>query len=159
MQRLIYLDRIIIPPRQLLELSNWVEDLTQIQMEKLAPYFQAYSAEAGTMILKEGEPSGFFGLICEGAVDVVKESSSGRFKKLKTLQKGKAFGEMAFFDHNPSSTSIIVKERTILLIMEDRSFEALCADSPYIALKVTVNLIRTVSSRLRETSGKLIDLI
>jgi CRP-like cAMP-binding protein len=159
MQRLIYLDRIAVPSRQLLELSTWVEDLSQAQIERLAPYFQAYSAEPGTMILKEGEPSGFFALICEGAVDVVKESTSGQFKKLKTLEKGKAFGEMAFFDHHPSSTSIIVREKAILLVMEEYQFDTLCADSPFIALKITVNLIRTVSSRLRETSGKLIDLI
>jgi len=159
MQRLIYLDRIATPPRHLLELSNWVEDLTPLQIERLAPYFQAYSAQPGTMILKEGDPSGFFCLICEGVVDVVKENSSGKFKKLKTLEQGKAFGEMAFFDHNPSSTSIIVKQAATLLIMEECDFDSLCTDSPFLALKVTINLIRTISSRLRETSGKLIDLI
>ncbi len=159
MQRLIYLDRITTSPKQLLELSDWVDDLTTLQTESLAPYFQAYAAQPGTVILKENKPAGFFCFICEGAVDVIKENSAGKFKKLKTLEKGKAFGEMAFFDHIPSSASIVVKQQATLLIMEERDFESLCIDFPYLALKITINLIRTLSSRLREASGKLIDLI
>lgn len=43
--------------------------------------------------------------------------------------------------------------------MDNHAFDTLSDQSPYIELKVTIKLIRTVSSRLRETNGKLVDLM
>lgn len=160
MERIDLLDRSnSLSALELLEKSNWLTDLMPLQMEELAAFFQPYSAAPGTIILMEGEAIHFFCLICEGEVDVVKENSLGKLKKLKTFGRGKIIGEMAFFDHGPSSATIIVKQQAILLIMDVDSFKTLCIQSPYIAISIMTNLIRTISGRLRETSGKLIDLL
>jgi|SRR5579885_163331 CRP/FNR family transcriptional regulator len=159
MQRLNYLNRSDLPIHELIQNSTWFDDVNPHYLEKLIPFFQPYSAPTGTIILKEGEPTNYFCLICTGIVDVVKESSSGKLKKLKTLGPDKIVGEMAFFDRGPSSTSVIAKTPAVLLVMDYDSFESLSANSPYIALNITIKLIRTISFRLRETSGKLIDLI
>lgn len=159
MHRLTYLNKSDIPIHELIQNSTWFDDINPSHLENLIPFFEPYSAPTGTIILKEGEPTNYFCLICSGLVDIVKESSSGRLKKLKTLGPDKILGEMAFFDLGPSSTSVIAKTSTILLVMDKASFDSLCATSPYIALHITIKLIRTISVRMRETSGKLIDLI
>lgn len=159
MERLNLLDRTKTSTLTLLDGLNWITDLAPRQVEELSLFFQPYSAEAGTIVLMEGERAHFFCLICEGSVDVVKENSSGKLKKLKTFGSGKILGEMAFFDGGPSSATIIVKEDVMLLVMDDHAFENLCAQSPLIALKVLIHLIRALSHRLRETSGKLIDYL
>lgn len=157
LEQLELLDRTKVSLEQLLNYCGWVDDLPAKQITDLAVYFQAYSAPAGTAVLREGEKTNFFAVICEGSVDVIKESSAGRLKHLKTLNLGKAIGEMAFFDHSPSSTTVVIREKALLLVMDEINFLSLCNRSPYIALNITIKLIKTLSQRLRETSGKLID--
>lgn len=159
MQRLSYLHKYDIPANLLLENSDWVNDFIQTQLELLGPFFQPYLAPAGTLILKENETTDFFCLICEGTVDIVKENSSGRLKTLKTLGANKIIGEMAFFDSYPSSASVIAKEPSTLLIMDNKSYRTLCTVSPYVALKLTIKFLVTISNRLRETNGRLIDFL
>ncbi len=159
MERLNLLDKTKISTLTLLDELNWITDLTPLQVEELSLFFQPYSAEAGTIVLMEGERTHFFCLICEGSVDVVKENSSGKLKKLKTFGSGKIIGEMSFFDGGPSSATIIVKKDVTLLVMDNHDFENLCLQSPRIALKVLIHLMRALSYRLRETSGKLIDYL
>ena len=144
---------------ELLDASEWTDDLMQNQIEILAVFFKPYLAPTDTIILKEGQQTGFFCLLCEGLVDVVKESSTGKVKKLQTFGPGKTFGEMAFFDHGPSSASVIVKEKATILIMTQHDFESLSMEAPYLALIVAIKLFRDMSFRLRETSGKLIDFL
>lgn len=159
MKRLSLLHKYDIPANQLLENSDWVSDFIQNQLNQLAAYFQPYLAPTGTIILKENEPTDFFCLICTGSVDVIKENASGRLKHLKTLGENKIIGEMAFFDRYPSSVSVIAREPSTLLIMNEESFQKLATQTPYIAMKITIKLIKTISNRLRETNGKLIDLL
>ncbi|VVC77075.1 hypothetical protein AQUSIP_24020 [Aquicella siphonis] len=159
MQRLGLLHKCDIPVEDLLENTDWVNDFIQNQIEQLAGYFQPYLAPAGTLIMKEHESTDYFCLICEGSVDVVKENASGRLKQLKTLGANKIIGEMAFFDRCPSSASVIAREPSTLLVMDEQSFEKLSSLFPYIAMKITIKLIKTISSRLRETDGRLMDLL
>lgn len=144
---------------QLLEDCGWVDDLMRPQIEQLSLFFNPYTAEANAFILKEGEENHAFYILCNGYVDIVKENTSGKVKTLQTIGPGKVFGEMAFFDHGASSASVIVKEQALLLIMSEENFNALCIESPYLALVITIKLVRAMSSRLRETSGKLIDFL
>lgn len=159
MERLTLLTKAKKDALTLLEISNWVDELSPLQIEQLAHYFQAYTAEPGTIILREGEKANFYCVICEGSVDIVKESTSGKLKKLKSLGPGKAFGEMAFFDKSTSSANVIIKERASILIMQENDFDVLCKQSPHLALTLTIKLIRILAQRLREASGKLIDMM
>ena len=158
MERTDLLERITqLSTLELLSESNWANELMPLQIEELATFFQGYSATTGTILVMEGEKINYFCLICEGYVDVVKENTFGKLKKLKSLGPGKVIGEMAFFDQSPSSATIVVKSNATLLIMTHDSFNSLCLHSPYIAIHILSNFIRTISARLRETSGKLIE--
>lgn len=148
-----------VSPAKLLKVSNWADELVTSQVERLAAFFTPYHAPARTTIISEGEPGDFFCLICDGIVEVVKEYSEGKSKVINSLGHGKSFGEMAFFDGGAASASIIVKEQATLLIMEMKNFDALCEDSSYLALMMTLKLSRIISLRLREASGKLVDLM
>ena len=159
MQRLDKLTISSIMPIQLLEGFSWTEDLTVRQVQMLAPYFSVYEASTDTAIIHEGDKVEFFGVIYEGVAEVVKENFSGSAKVLSAIRPGKTFGEMGFFDKQPASASIAVKKNAILLVMTKNDFEALASESPALALVLLIKILRGMSARLRETSGKLIDLI
>lgn len=147
------------PAATLLEISNWVEELDPSLVDELAFYFTPYAAASGTMIIQEGDKAAFFCLICEGSVEVIKETSQGDLKLLQSFGVGKAFGEVAFFDRGTCSANIIVKEATTLLVMTEEHFDLLCKEKPYAALMLTLKLMRMLTQRLRQTSNKLTDLL
>ncbi|MFZ2314844.1 MAG: cyclic nucleotide-binding domain-containing protein [Gammaproteobacteria bacterium] len=148
-----------IPSVTLLEISNWVEELPPAVVDELAFYFRPCTVAPGTMIIQEGDNADFFCLLCEGIVDVIKETASGELKLLQTLGIGKAFGEIAFFDQGSCSANVIVKEKATLLIMDQHKFDLLCKEKPYAGLVLTLKLIRMLTQRLRQTSNKLADLL
>lgn len=165
MDRLLFLEGqkllqpLHVPAVTLLELSNWVEELPPAIVDELAFYFNPCTVAPGTMIIQEGDSAAFFCLICEGLVDVVKEAASGGLKLLQTLGRGKAFGEIAFFDQGACSANVIVKEKVTLLVMDQQKFDLLCKEKPYVGLLLTLKLIRMLTQRLRQTSNKLTDLL
>lgn len=148
-----------IKTRELLESSNWTNSFTPKQIEVLARHFNAYSAPTSTIIFKEGQTNDFFALVCEGMTDITKETFSGNAKILQTMGAGKAIGEMSFFDYSPCSANVTAKIETTLLVMDREHFESLTNESPRLALEIALKVIQTISQRLRQTSGRLIDLI
>ena len=146
-------------PINLLEGFIWTDDLTMRQVQMLAPYFSVYESPFETQIIKEGEKVEYIGVLYEGSAEVVKENFSGGRKVLSSIRPGKTFGEMGFFDKQPASASIYVKPQSVLLIMTKSDFEALATESPALGLVLVIKILRGMSARLRETSGKLIDLI
>lgn len=144
---------------ELLEDFDLANDFNSIQMDRLGKYFKAYSTLKGVTILKEGQVNDTLCFLCAGSVDIVKETASGKNKILQTFGHGKIFGELSFFDRSPSSASVVTKDDATLLVLHKEDCEKLCLEAPNIALAITINLIKSIGSRLRETTGKLIDLL
>jgi CRP/FNR family cyclic AMP-dependent transcriptional regulator len=142
-----------------LDASDWVNDFNPRQLDVLANYLDCYTARINLNILTEGDINNLFCLICEGKVAVVKENRLGEAKELQTLGPGKFFGEVSFFDNGPCSASIVTQEKVTLLLFDKTGFQKFCDESPSLALIITLNLIKNISQRLRQTTGKLIDLI
>ena len=94
-------------------------------------------------------------LIARGKASVVKGDQSYGMKYLATLGPGKTFGEMALFDAEPRSASVVATEKTLLLVLTKEGFEALAAEMPQLALRLVMKLARMMSERLRKTSGAL----
>lgn len=143
--------------RQLLSDLQWGDGFNIKQIDVIAPYFFAFEVKAGADIFKEGNQYDFFALICEGNVEVIKEDHNGKPKTIATLGSGKAFGEIAFFDANPCSARIIAKTDNILLVMDKENFAKLSVDHAHLALDITIKVLKTVSQRLRQTTGRLTD--
>ncbi|MDR3476434.1 MAG: cyclic nucleotide-binding domain-containing protein [Gammaproteobacteria bacterium] len=143
----------------LLDTFDLVDGLATNHIEKLVIFLKAYSVSSGLTIIHEGEKGHFFCLVCKGQVDIVKADVKGALKTVNSLGAGKIIGEIAFFDNVTSSASVMAKQDVTLLIMDRTSFSAFCADSPYAALQITLKLLKYVSQRLRQTTGKLVDFL
>jgi CRP-like cAMP-binding protein len=143
----------------LLESSPWAHDLNASQLTILSEYFNYYSIPAKTAVMQEGERNEFFCLICEGSVDILKDNMAGESKFVQKFGPGKTFGEMSFFDNTPCSATVVTREPVYLLSISQSAFRNLCQKSPSIALQLTLNLMSHLSHRLRQTTGKLIDLL
>lgn len=111
--------------------------------------------KAGGVIVKEQSPGGMLHILIEGSVDV-KKASGDVERTLAVLREGEIFGEMSLFDGYAYSASVVAKENTSTLTIYKTDFLDLAESHPDVAFKVTVNIINTLSARLRKTSDNLV---
>jgi len=141
----------------LLETTKWADDLSRKEVEVLAGYFRLYTAEKGSVIVRESSRDVYLCLLLDGKVQVTKEGDSHAAKSLGSIGPGKTFGEMSLIDGEPRSASIIAEEAATLLVLTGDDFERLSSDVPRLAIKVLLKIAKVVSQRLRQTTGALLN--
>lgn len=123
-----------------------IVSLARICSEKVIP--------EGLAIFVENMPGESLYLVQKGAVKVSKMIAEGEEKILVVLGPDEIFGEMALLDGAPRSATARVAEDATLLCMRRSDFEALCEQNPALALKLTLNIIRIFSRRVRENNDE-----
>ncbi len=144
----------------LLDSSIWGQDLTWSEVEYMSQYFSVYDLAPKVTILKEGSKlDPFIGLIISGSVSIIKEDIHGHKKVLTRIGKGKTFGEMSVIDGLTSSATVVTATDVVLMTLVKKNFHRLIVDNPTLGSKFLYKLLRIMSARIRETSGKLIDFV
>jgi len=103
--------------------------------------------EKGQVVVKEGEAGDCFYVILSGGVEITQQ---GVF--ITSLEKGGHFGEMALIDDSPRSATVRAGKQTLLLEVKRQDFHNLISSHPTVAGRVLLNISRTLSQRLRETT-------
>jgi CRP/FNR family cyclic AMP-dependent transcriptional regulator len=103
------------------------------------------------IIFRQGERSKYAYIIESGKVGIYKENNFGKRSLVGTLKKSALFGEMGLIDKYPRSATAIALEKSKLTIVDESRFSFLCEHNP----KFIVTLIKTLTSRLRDTLGQL----
>lgn len=142
----------------LLENIDLLQGLSWRETELLGGYLQAYEAEPGCVVFREGEPGAYLCLLVRGRVRTSKQGSDGE-AQVAVEGKGRSIGEMALIDGEPRSASCEVIEQATLLLLTRTAFERLCEQHPALGCKLVLRIARLMSRRLRITSGRLIDYL
>ena len=103
------------------------------------------------IIFQQGERSKYAYIIESGKVGIYKENKYGKKSLIGILKKSDLFGEMGLIDKYPRSATAIAMEKSKLTLVDESRFSFLCEHNP----KFIVTLIKTLSSRLRDTLGQL----
>jgi len=141
----------------LLETTKWADDLSGRQAELLAGYLRVYTAEKGSVIVREGSHEVYLCLLVDGKVRVEKEGDRRVAKSLGSVGPGKTFGEMSLIDGEPRSASIIAEEAATLLVLTGDDFQSLSVEVPRLAIKILLKISKVMSQRLRQTTGALLN--
>jgi CRP/FNR family cyclic AMP-dependent transcriptional regulator len=129
-------------------------DLETDELAAVARTVRRRHSPKGAMILAQDEPGNVGFLIIDGAVDVLLESEDGRQFIVARLGPGDHFGEMALFDAEPRSATVIATADTDLLVMRRDEFLAELLRNPRIMLRMLV----TLSRRLRRADTQVASL-
>jgi len=103
------------------------------------------------IIFQQGEKSKYAYIIESGKVGIYKENNYGKKSLIGILKKSALFGEMGLIDKYPRSATAIALVKSRLTIVDESRFSFLCENNP----KFIVTLIKTLTSRLRDTLGQL----
>jgi len=96
--------------------------------------------EEGKVLIQEGRPGREFFVLVEGRVDVSRKGNS-----IDTMQSGDFFGEVALVSDAPRNATITALTRIVTLVITERDFRRLLAESPEIQRKVLVALADRLS--------------
>jgi len=114
------------------------------EIEALAPLMGGASYEAGTSIMREGEPNDRIHFILEGQVEVVKHGVC-----LICLGEGDTFGEMEFLDVMPAVATVRALVPSKVATISNHALHELSKLSMRAFAMIVMNLARDLSRRLR----------
>lgn len=106
----------------------------------------------GEVIVREGDRGDCMYVVQAGAVEVLRDDG-GRTVVLAELGAGEFFGEMAIFEHETRSATVRAKRDARILTVDRKTLLRRIQADPSLAL----NLLRTMSSRIRELDRELVD--
>ncbi|OQX56026.1 MAG: hypothetical protein B5M53_03340 [Candidatus Cloacimonas sp. 4484_209] len=126
------------------------ETLKYSSLKNLLNLFTKEHFRKGKKIITEDEMGNSLYIILKGEVEVVKGKPNKRVALLKPFD---FFGEMSLLENKPRSASVIAKTNTELLKLSKKDFEQMVTKHP----KISFEIMKTLSARIRETDLKLIE--
>lgn len=134
-------------------------DFTSEELSEIQSIVKEQSFDSNVDIVKEGEISDDFFIVLSGQVEVIKveETESGEKQfKLITLSTGDVFGEIAFVDHLPRSSTVRTLEPTTVLRITKENLAKL-QHAQDIKQKLISNIAKTCIKRLRDSNTQYVN--
>ncbi len=119
--------------------------LQKEELTGLAERVQPHTFDAGEEIISEGDSDRRLFVVVHGSVDVIKGRGLRNERKLCTLGPRNYFGEMALIDDLARSASVVAKETTEVLSLDQRDFRKEIESNPEVAFQ----LLKELSQRVR----------
>ncbi len=132
-------------------------DLTEAERKYLSKYFDLKKVSAGEILYVENNPRENLYLIYDGEVELFKKTPFGEEKRLSIFSNSDFFGEGAFIDDTPHSTSARSTMETVLLSLSKNSFVELERKEPQIPIKIFSRMAKVLFRRMQFANTRVID--
>lgn len=124
-------------------------------LERIASLAQSHVFQAGETIIREGDRDGRLFVIVSGEVEVIKGLGRKNERHVRNLGPLSYFGEMALIDDLVRSASIVAREQTEVLILDQWNLRQEIERYPAMAFE----LLRMLSQRIRAIEKTIVDAI
>ena len=134
--------------RQLLERIELFRNLSVEDVERIFTKGMTMHVPKGSVIFYQNTTGNTMFVILAGKVDLYSKD-----QRIATLGTGDTMGEMALISEEPRSATAIASEDTNLFVLSETTFQRLMTKR--VAVQMLLNIIGTLSKRLRDTNKKL----
>jgi CRP/FNR family cyclic AMP-dependent transcriptional regulator len=131
------------------------ESLSAEQLAKVAEIATHRDVAGGQHVFREGSTGDEMYVVVTGTVRISKEIPGAGEEALTLLGPGSYFGEMSAIDDAPRSADAVAHTACGLLAIRRDDLDRVMFLDKDLAYAVLWAFVRTLSSRLRETSEKL----
>lgn len=142
----------------ILKENSFFEDFNSDEIDFFAKQMSLRSFPEKTVIVKKDEQGSFLFFVVDGEVEVRLEGSDLKQVIVATLGRGSCAGEMSIIDDHPRSATIVTAKPSELLLLTKSRLESICEENPQLGLKFIKGLNKSLSLKLRQTSGQYADL-
>lgn len=105
---------------------------------------------------RENDVGDFMLLIIEGEVDILKRSLRRGQEHITSVRPGTTLGEISMIDGEPRFATCVASQPTTFAVLTRANMAKIILDHPELSVKILVKLVIILSSRLRQTSLKLL---
>ena len=108
----------------------------------------------GEAVFQEGDPGDAWYVIFEGRASVMKSAADGAWK-IRVMERGECFGEMAILDGHPRSATVRADGPLTVFRFRRTRFDQLLEQGSLGAYKLVLGMARMLSQRHRELTHAL----
>jgi len=138
--------------------STFFSDFGDDEIDILARWTRAYSADTGCVVLNEGDKSSCLCIIIKGEINIFKQLPDEHLK-IAEVVAGESIGEMGIIDGEPFSASAIASQDSIVLLITKEDFEDIVKQHLELGNKLLWKLAKILTARLRHTTKRLAELL
>ncbi len=129
--------------------------MKESDLERIANLARRHLYQRGETIIREGDRDGRLFVIVRGEVEVVKGMGGKKERRVRTLGPLNYFGEMALIDDLVRSASVVAKEETEVLILDQWELRQEIEKYPAMAFE----LLQMLSQRIRAIEKTMVNAI
>jgi CRP/FNR family transcriptional regulator len=148
--------RVTLPQETVIErlaTLDWFSSLTEEKLEALASNADTFRWEEGDTVFEEGELGTCCYVLHSGEVKVVRRLPDGRRITLAQMGPGSVFGELALFNGERRSASVVALELTSAVVLGAEDVMGVLRTDAEATLRVAIGL----ADRLRATNERLFE--
>jgi CRP-like cAMP-binding protein len=137
--------------------SDIFNEMTDQEIEIIAPFFKQQSLPAESFLFREGEPSTFLCFIISGKVEITKQTDVQAYPIIiGRLSAGSFTGETVLLDKPQTrQVSVSATEDSEVLILSRNDLEHISREYPAIGVKLLKELSRILTIRLLKAIDKI----
>lgn len=133
---------------KLIERVDLFHGLTREELVKIFSKGITMRVTKGETIFHKGTVGSQMYVVLGGSVGVFDGN-----QQLAALHTGDMFGEMALVNREPRSATVIAVEESKLFVLSENTFQQLLTKR--VAIQILMNIVNTLSKRLKNTNAKL----
>lgn len=131
--------------------SRFFADFTRDDMDFLAQSLEAYRAQPGQTIIREGDVDDYVLFVLAGHVQVAMQGREGSPRTLRVVGPGVTLGEMSMIDGEPRSASCVAVDTVTVAVLRRDAMVRILLEEPAIGAKILIKFVTMLSARLRQT--------
>ena len=157
----------------LLQTAPLLQDMTPAEANILVRAMLRVRADAGQVMIREGEAGEWMLLVLKGSVDVTKrievqapdadvESAAdtpAEVSRVAVIPRGGTLGEMSMLDSEPRYSTCTAIEAVEAGVLGRQAIGLLIRDHPGVGAKLLVKITQLMAQRLRNASNQLVKLL
>ena len=157
----------------LLQIAPLLQDMTPAEATILVQAMLRIRAEAGQVMIREGEAGEWMLLVLKGSVDVTKRivvptpgtathavpEAPAAVSRVAVIPRGGTLGEMSMLDSEPRFSTCTAIEAVEAGVLGRQAIGVLIRDHPGVGAKLLVKITQLMAQRLRNASHQLVKLL
>jgi SulP family sulfate permease len=136
--------------------NNLCADLSPATIEVMSGVLRTLSLGRKALVYTRGEPGDAIYLVLQGEVETRLPTGRYHYKRVAKIGPGGYFGNLAFLQPGPRSTSAVVTRDAQLLVLDRAALRTLEEGGEHEAAQhILASVVRTVTDQLRWTRAEL----
>ena len=135
-----------------------VPDVSDQTIKAVAKISQVRSYESDEIVYREDEPSAFLSIVLSGQIDVQYLLESGKRQTVDSLKAGDFMVWSAIVKPYTTSSIGICRARSEVVAIEAVGLRAICEEDPLFGYRLTSQISRVISRRLRAARRQIADM-